>query len=88
MATNPKKPITKAAAKKTTSAKKPVEKEVAPKKASTKITRTTKARKVSPEERYKMIEMAAYYMAEHNSFEGNTIDFWTAAEGEISKKIA
>lgn len=88
MAASPKKTSTKATTKKTTSGKKPVAKKIVAKKKSTKTTRVTKSRKVSSEERYKMIEMAAYYIAEHNNFEGNTVDFWNAAEAEINKKVA
>ena len=72
-------------------AKKPVAKKVAPakktvaKKPATK--KATKARSIGAEERYKMIEMAAYYIAERNHFKGSTIDFWIAAEAEINKKI-
>jgi hypothetical protein len=72
-------------AKKTTtktSAKKPAAKKTAVKKPS-----ATKTRKISPEERYKMIEVAAYYIAENNNFQGNAIDFWIAAEEEVSKKL-
>ena len=35
-----------------------------------------------------MIEVAAYYIAEHNHFQGSAIDFWIAAEQEVNKKIA
>lgn len=75
-------PVKKSAPKKTT-----VRKTTAAKATTTK-TSTTKARKISAEERYKMIEVAAYYIAEHNHFQGNAIDFWIAAEEEVSKKIA
>lgn len=34
-----------------------------------------------------MVEVAAYYIAEHNHFHGNAIDFWVAAEAEVSKQI-
>jgi len=82
-----KKPTTKSSVKKTAPAKKPAVKKTAPKKPVAKKTSTTKKRKISAEERYKMVEVAAYYIAEHNHFHGNAIDFWVAAEAEVSKKI-
>jgi hypothetical protein len=39
-------------------------------------------------ERYKMIEVAAYYIAEKNGFAGHAADYWIAAEKEIDKKLA
>ncbi len=82
MAVSPtKKTETKTTAKKATTTKKPAAKKPAAKKA------TPKARKISPEERYKMVEVAAYYIAEHHQFKGNAIDFWIAAEEEINKKL-
>jgi hypothetical protein len=85
MAVSPvKKTTTKSAVKKTESAKKPAAK----KPAVAKKTSTAKARKIGAEERYKMIEVAAYYIAENNNFQGSAIDFWIAAEEEISKKLS
>lgn len=78
-----KKTTTKSPVKKTAVAKKPaVKKPSAPKKSS-----VAKTRKISAEERYKMIEIAAYYIAENNNFQGSAIEFWIAAEEEINKKI-
>jgi hypothetical protein len=68
----------KAAATKKVAAKKP-----APKKAS-----TAKPATMSGFERYKMIEVAAYYLAEKKGFAGHSADYWTAAEKEIDKKLA
>jgi len=34
-----------------------------------------------------MVEVATYYITEHNIFQGNAIDFWVAAKPEVSKKI-
>lgn len=84
MAVSPaKKTTTKPPVKKTAVAKKPAAKKTsAPKKSS-----TAKTRKISAEERYKMIEVAAYYIAENNNFQGSAIEFWIAAEEEINKKI-
>ncbi len=36
------------------------------------------------EERYNMIQVAAYYLAERDSFGGNPIEYWAAAEVQIS----
>lgn len=40
--------------------------------------------KPTPEERYRMIETAAYFIAERNNFQGDPAAFWSAAESEIS----
>lgn len=84
-----------ATTKTTTAAKKPAapkkaaastaatEKKPAARKASTKKTLTAN----SPFERYKMIEVAAYYIAEKDGFQGYAADYWIAAEKEIDKKL-
>jgi hypothetical protein len=76
-----------AAPKKTTPAKKAATKKEITKKAAVKKS-TKKTSDMSGFERYKMIEVAAYYMAEKNGFAGNAADFWIAAEKEIDKKLA
>ena len=48
--------------------------------AATKRTMTRPA----PEERYRMVQTAAYFIAERNGFGGNSIDHWAAAEVEIA----
>jgi hypothetical protein len=88
MAVSPaKKPASKPPVKKTTTKKPAVNKATAAK-TTVKKTSAPKTRKISAEERYKMIEVAAYYIAEHHNFQGSAIDFWIAAEEEINKKIA
>jgi len=87
MAVSPKKADTKTI-KKATTAESPTVKKITGKKTATKKSRSVKARKISPEERYKMIEVAAYYIAEDSNFEGNAIDFWNAAKKEVSEKFA
>lgn len=82
-----KKTVTKTPVKKS-APKKPAVKKATSAKTTTTKPAATKARKISAEERYKMIEVAAYYIAEHNHFQGNAIDFWIAAEEEVNKKIA
>ena len=65
--------VKKVAAKKPAAAKKPVAKKViaAP----------------GAEERYKMVEVAAYYIAERNGFVGDPSAFWAEAESQISKLL-
>ena len=43
---------------------------------------------VTPEERYRMVQTAAYYIAERNGFRGDSIMYWAAAEAEISARLA
>ncbi len=60
--------------------KEPVVKKVTAKPAVKK----SKAVSISPEQRYRMIEMAAYYLAEKDGFAGNPVDYWIAAEQQMS----
>ncbi len=62
----------KASTAKTATAKKPAAKK-------------TKAAVSDLEQRYRMIEVAAYYIAEKDGFAGNPVDYWIAAELQISK---
>jgi Protein of unknown function (DUF2934) len=78
----------KTAAKKAPSTKATALKIVTPKKTTTKKTAAKKMESMSGFERYKMIEVAAYYIAEKNGFAGYSIDYWAAAEKEIDKKLA
>lgn len=80
-----KKPVAKKPVTAKPAAKKPAAAKTAPKKTVAK--KATKARSIGAEERYKMIEVAAYYIAERNHFKGSATDFWIAAEAEISAKI-
>ena len=43
--------------------------------------------KISPEERYRMVETAAYFIAERYGFQGNSTDHWASAEIEIAAKL-
>jgi len=84
---NPKSP----AAKKASS---PTEKNKAP----TKHDATTKAKhpaagnkaavKLTPEERYRMVETAAYFIAEQRGFQGHSDEHWAAAERAIAAKLS
>lgn len=58
-----------------------------PAKKTTAVKSNGGARKISAEERYRMTEVAAYFVAEHNSFAGNPVDFWIAAEAQISSML-
>ena len=74
-----KKAVNKKAVKKTVVKKKVPAKKAAAKKKSKKV--------VSAEKRYKMIQDAAYYMAEKSGFSGNTLDHWTKAEKQIDAQL-
>jgi hypothetical protein len=71
---------------KTPSKAKTGEKATAAKKTAAKATtRKSKTVSVSPEHRYRMIEVAAYYLAEKDGFAGNPVDYWIAAELQFNK---
>lgn len=72
----------KPAAKKTATPKKTTAKKATPRK------RATKKPSISAEQRYKMTELAAYYIAEQHGFEGNPSDFWLEAEAQIASQLA
>lgn len=75
-----KKSPAKKAAPKAAAAKKPVAKAaakaIAPKKTE-----------ISPEQRYKMIEEAAYFIAERHGFNGDSAYFWSLAEAEVNSRL-
>ena len=54
--------------------------------ASKKNSTVKTAKAGAPEQRYRMIEVAAYYIAEKNGFSGNAADYWVQAEIEINAK--
>jgi hypothetical protein len=72
----------------TSKAKSTVEKKAAAKKAPAKKASPAKPKKTDAADRYKMTEVAAYYIAERNNFAGSAVDYWIAAEAEITKKLA
>lgn len=41
----------------------------------------------SAEERYRMTEVAAYFMAERNNFAGSPVEYWQAAEAQINNML-
>lgn len=87
------KPAKKAAAKKESAKKESVEKAPAKKAAAKKVAAPKSAAKQaiaqpSAQERYRMVETAAYYIAERSGFQGCTSEHWAQAEVEISAKLA
>lgn len=80
----------KAAAKPKTAAKATATKATAAKKPATTTrkpaTRKTKSAAASPEHHYRMVEIAAYYLAEKDGFAGNPVDYWIAAELQIKSQ--
>ncbi len=67
-------------------------------KAPSKQVATTKTRSPSaenkaavqptPEERYRMVETAAYFIAEQHGFQGRSDEHWAAAERAIAEKLS
>jgi outer membrane biosynthesis protein TonB len=84
----------KAAAKKTpadTAAPKKAKPAVADKVPATaakkKAPATKAAKNPTPEERYRMVETAAYFIAEQHGFQGRSDEHWVAAELQIAKLL-
>jgi len=42
---------------------------------------------VNPEQRYKMVQDAAYFIAERHGFNGDSTYFWSLAEAEVSARL-
>jgi len=83
-----KKAIKKPAAKKAPVAKKPIKKVVAKKPAKKVVKKVAPKKKgVSPEQRYTMVQEAAYFIAERHGFCGDSSHFWWLAEMEVSKQF-
>ena len=72
-------------------AAKPAAKAAAPKNALTPRAKPVAPAKTksapTPELRYKMVQEAAYYLAEKNGFSGNSQEYWAQAEIQISNMI-
>lgn len=68
-----------AASKPETAPKKTVAKSAAPKKAV-----APKKLQPGPEELYRMIQTAAYFIAERNGFVGDSKAYWAEAEAQIT----
>lgn len=73
-------------APKKTSTRKPGKAKTAQAKTATKSKASAKT--VSAEERYLMIQQAAYYLAEKQGFHGNDVANWIQAEKEVDALIA
>lgn len=73
-----------AANKKVTVKKAPVKKTAT---AGTKPAAKKTAAKPTPEERYRMVQIAAYFIAERNGFGGCATDHWATAEIEIASLL-
>ena len=78
-------PVVEKAAVPTAEKKTPVKKAAATKARSTAAKR--QVTKPTPEERYRMVQTAAYFIAERNGFAGCSIVHWADAEREISAKL-
>ena len=89
-----KKTVTKKPAAKKPAASKPAAskpkaaKKIVTKKAPAKKTSKAASTKIGAAERYRMVETAAYFIAERNGFKGNSADNWIAAEVQIAKMLA
>lgn len=87
----------KAAATKPAAAKKTAAKAVtadAPAKAAKTVAKRTTTKKPAAtawnpgnEERYNMVQVAAYYLAERDNFSGSPVDYWIAAEAQVSSML-
>lgn len=64
--------------------KKTVEPKVTPKKAPAKPRAKKVAVVITPQQRYEMIQYAAYFIAKCNNFEGDPHAYWTEAEAQIN----
>ena len=98
-----KSPAEKAVAPKAPAAKKVAEKapevvKVAPKvaapKAAPKAPAAPKAApaakkpEINPEQRYNLIQEAAYFIAERHGFNGDSAYFWSLAEAEVNNRLS
>lgn len=79
-------PARKVPAKKTPAKITSVSKPAVKKSASVKPV-AEQAAKPTPEERYRMVETAAYFIAERSGFRGCTTEHWAAAEIEIAARL-
>ena len=43
---------------------------------------------ISPEQRYTLIQEAAYFIAERHGFNGDSAYFWSLAEAEINNRLS
>lgn len=76
-------------AKKSTTTKKAAPKTTASKaaKPATSRKKNVKPAITTSEDRYKMIEVAAYYVAEKNGFGQEPLNYWLQAEKQIDQQL-
>lgn len=86
--TTAKKVTAKTTTAKTAVAKKPAAKPAAAKKPVATKAAPRKATAPTPEQRYKMVQDAAYFIAEKNGFVSGSMDYWIAAETEITALLS
>jgi hypothetical protein len=60
----------------------------AAKKTAPRAAAAGKAAAPTPEQRYRMVQEAAYYIAEKNGFAGGAMDYWIAAEAQIEALLS
>ena len=82
-----KKPAAKKAAPKAKKAVEPVAETVKPVAKAPAKPAAAKKTEVSPEQRYRMIQDAAYFIAERHGFNGDSAYFWSLAEAEVSSRL-
>ncbi|NCA81860.1 MAG: DUF2934 domain-containing protein [Opitutae bacterium] len=85
------KEVKKTPAKKAVAKAAPVQKPVAkaaPKAVAAAKPAAKKKPEISPEQRYKMIEQAAYFIAERHGFNGDSAYFWSLAEAEVGHRLS
>ncbi|MDX8379154.1 MAG: DUF2934 domain-containing protein [Gallionella sp.] len=80
--------VKKTAVKKSVSKKAEVKKPVTKKAVVSKTVTKQKVAQPSDQERYRMVETAAYYIAERSDFQGSALSHWAQAEIEIANKLA
>lgn len=62
-------------------------KQTAPRKTAPKRSATAPFKKPTPEARYKMIQDAAYYLAEKQHFQADPVAIWVEAEAEVMRQL-
>ena len=50
--------------------------------------KAAKKPEISPEQRYNLIQEAAYFIAERHGFNGDSAYFWSLAEAEINNRLS
>lgn len=70
-----------------TAAKKPQATGINPEAANSKTSVGNKGAQPTPQERYRMVETAAYFIAQRHGFQGRSDEHWVAAEREVAAKL-